>query len=754
MNMIGMKSTNRLYANIFLSLTICIIVTMVSLSFILYTNFEKITLENTYASERNSLSQSSYSAKAMMDSATKYALQMYADPQFDKLLHYDAPKESDIMFALNRLNTYLNMNYFFNSIYMYSNNSQTFYTIPDTGDSIYKKERFFDKDAVQLIENFKDYKRLAPIPRQIPVQVSGQEGKFSNVYTFMFYDLPGFSKNLDNVIMLNISEQWMKDTIKSLDSSGEGITFIVDQKGNMVTGTEQHEFMTNISKEPYMKSILESNKDSGYMVRNVDGIKSLVIYSKHSPSEWIFLRALPYDHIMNKVDAMKWKVLVICFIILVIGLVVSTLLSRSLYRPIESIISRLHLLTKRERDNQFRLKQNYLGRLIHNLGNEKTHDIEEKLKEYNIDFSPNSEFMVLLLAIDRYEEFSNKYSFKDRSLLKYAIMNIANECLSGLGKCECVDMEERTITVILNGNLKPLLEEPALLDFALHNIQNSVWNHLQLSLSIAVSEDGDSLAVLYDLYIEAQQLMERKFFKGYRSIIYSRPLPATSPSAFLYPLQQEKGLLEMLKLGKADESRQLIQEMSKDLENESYMACNMFFNQLAYSICTTAITMEKSTGTVFNYDYYSFIYQLHKQETITDVLNKFFELINAICMGMKERKSSKHDNLIASIDSIIQEGYSDPELSLFKIAETLDMSPAYLGRIFKKTTMKSVPDYLNEFRTRQAKELLGTSTLSIEEISQKTGYNNSTYFYKVFKKYNGITPNEYRQICLSSSEPV
>ncbi|WP_197479915.1 AraC family transcriptional regulator [Paenibacillus swuensis] len=690
------------------------------------------------------MSQSSYSAKAMMDSATNYALQMYSDPQFDKLLHYAKPKESDITYSLMRLNSYLNMNYFFYSIYMYSNNSQTFYMLPDSAASIYKRNAFFDTEAVKLLDNFKKYKRLAPIPRQIPVEVSGVNGKFANVYTFLFYDLPGSSDKLDNVIMLNISERWMKDTIKSLNKDGEGDTFIVDRQGNVVTGTERHAFMSNLSGESYMKNIAVSDEDTGYLVNPVDGVKSLIIYSKHEPSDWIFVRVLPYDHIMGNIDAMKHNVLLICFIILIIGLTVSMYLSKSLYKPIEGILSNLNVLAKEKRDNQFKLKQNYLSRLVHNLGDEKTQDIQERLREYAIEFSPNSEFIVMLMSIDGYEEFSNKYNYKDRSLLKYAIMNITTECLSTMGICECVDMEDRTITVIFNGNLKPLLEDQDQLDKAIRNIQDAVRNHLQLSLSVAVSEAGDSLAVIYDLYEEAQQLMERKFFEGYQSVIYSGQQDTDPSQSFMYPLQQEKSLIEVIKLGKADEAMEIIRDMSMALPNQSSLASNMFFNQLAYSICTTAISLEKSSGSTFNYDFHSFIPQLHKQETFKDVMRRFSELVEAICAGMKERKSSKHDHLIANIDDIIQQSYSDQDLSLFKIAETVDMSPAYLGRIFKKMTMKSVPDYLNEFRLEKAKELLSGTSLSIDEISQKTGYNNSTYFYKVFKKYNGITPNEYR----------
>ena len=73
------------------------------------------------------------------------------------------------------------------------------------------------------------------------------------------------------------------------------------------------------------------------------------------------------------------------------------------------------------------------------------------------------------------------------------------------------------------------------------------------------------------------------------------------------------------------------------------------------------------------------------------------------------------------------------------------MSPAYLGRLFKKLTLKSIPEYINEIRLNKAKLLLQTTDLSINEISERTGFTNSTYVYKGFKKYYGVTPNYFRQ---------
>lgn len=738
------RTSKKLYANIFLSLIICIIVTIVTLSFALYANFEKIALSNIYASEKSSLSQSSYSAKSMIESSTNYALQIYADPQFDKLLHYTAPNSLDTNNALNRLSTYMNVSNFFHSIYIYSKNSKTIYATSQSSiKNIQEIEHFSDPDAVKLIENFNTYKRLAPIPRIIPIQTPFQGvEKLTNVYTFVFYDLQGPSKDLDNVIMLNVSERWMKEAIMSLDMNKSGSTFIIDSQGQLVTSTESTPFLTDLKDRPYIHKLLNAStvQPSDYFVDDVEGVKSLVVYSKHDQTGWTFIRVLPYDTIMGKIDAMKKNVLIVCTILLLIGLTVSYLISKSLHKPIDRVIARMNLLTNEKRNNQFKLKQDFLRRLIGDSSSKRLMDMEAKLQEYEIGVDPYRDFIVILLSIDHFDQFSSQYNFEDRSLLKYGTMNIATELFGSLGKCECIDVDERHVAVLLNGDFQNTgpLRELAL------RVQESIQVYLNLSMTIAISEVGDNLFEISDLHKETVQLLEHKFVYGYRSILQTSHVPQPAQQVFVHPVALENNMLETLKLGKAEETRKWFNDILTATDHQSYIVYTMLFHQLAYSISTTAIHLEKSSGITFNYDFTHFVQQLHKLETLQDVRNHFSELIESICAGLKERKSSKHDNLVATVDKIIQEHYADRELSLFKIAELIDMSPAYLGRIFKKLIAQSIPDYLNEYRIERAKEFLSTTHDSIEEISQKTGYNNSTYFYKVFKKYTGITPAEYR----------
>ena len=67
----------------------------------------------------------------------------------------------------------------------------------------------------------------------------------------------------------------------------------------------------------------------------------------------------------------------------------------------------------------------------------------------------------------------------------------------------------------------------------------------------------------------------------------------------------------------------------------------------------------------------------------------------------------------------------------------------YLNRIFRKTTGTTIFQYLTEVRISHAKELLGTTSMKISQVSEKVGFSDESYFSKVFKRYTGMTPINY-----------
>lgn len=92
----------------------------------------------------------------------------------------------------------------------------------------------------------------------------------------------------------------------------------------------------------------------------------------------------------------------------------------------------------------------------------------------------------------------------------------------------------------------------------------------------------------------------------------------------------------------------------------------------------------------------------------------------------------------------INEHY-DEEIMVKKLAEIFNYDKDYLSRSFKKNVGKTIIEYLNELRISKAKPLLATTNMSITEIAMQLGFSTSTYFIRIFKKYNVLTPSSYRE---------
>ena len=125
----------------------------------------------------------------------------------------------------------------------------------------------------------------------------------------------------------------------------------------------------------------------------------------------------------------------------------------------------------------------------------------------------------------------------------------------------------------------------------------------------------------------------------------------------------------------------------------------------------------------------------------------FAEIISQhIKMLIRIYGSSKtEENLfVSNIKNYISEWlYTD--ISLKSLSSVFGYNEKYLGKFFKKNTGFSIKEYVNYNRLQNAALLLEETELTIIEISARCGYNNVTYFNRIFKKEFNTTPKEYRK---------
>lgn len=110
----------------------------------------------------------------------------------------------------------------------------------------------------------------------------------------------------------------------------------------------------------------------------------------------------------------------------------------------------------------------------------------------------------------------------------------------------------------------------------------------------------------------------------------------------------------------------------------------------------------------------------------------------------KSRNSNKLKmKLFDNVKNFIKENIKS-ELELEKVASNFGLSVYYFSRTFKEVTGTNFSEYVNKCRIDIAKELLSNGEMSVKEVCYKVGYNDPNYFSKVFKKYEGISPINFK----------
>ena len=140
---------------------------------------------------------------------------------------------------------------------------------------------------------------------------------------------------------------------------------------------------------------------------------------------------------------------------------------------------------------------------------------------------------------------------------------------------------------------------------------------------------------------------------------------------------------------------------------------------------------------------------------ITDYILKpvnyeeFGTCIDNLKIALFQRQSSgageqRKERPIHVITRYLQEHLAE-EVSLSVLAEEFHLSAQYISQLFKNEIGVGFLTYLTNIRMERAKQLLLSTSLSIAEVSEQSGYGDYRVFTKVFKKAEGITPSQYRR---------
>lgn len=112
------------------------------------------------------------------------------------------------------------------------------------------------------------------------------------------------------------------------------------------------------------------------------------------------------------------------------------------------------------------------------------------------------------------------------------------------------------------------------------------------------------------------------------------------------------------------------------------------------------------------------------------------------------RENTNYEDICGRVVAYVQKYYGNPELSVAEISREVNLTSSYLTKQFKSRYNLSVLDYIAQVRITNAKALLVDSSLTVKQIAGMVGFMSDNVFIKTFKKWEAVTPKQYRDLRL------
>ncbi len=139
-----------------------------------------------------------------------------------------------------------------------------------------------------------------------------------------------------------------------------------------------------------------------------------------------------------------------------------------------------------------------------------------------------------------------------------------------------------------------------------------------------------------------------------------------------------------------------------------------------------------------------YLEEIEKLKTIDETAVWLSKIMNRFMGAMFDFSDVQNKDLIYKALEYIRRNYMN-KITLETVANEVYLSPGYFSKVFKQEMKINFSNYLSEYRIEKSKILISDKNLELTDISQMVGFEDQSYFTKVFKKTTGQSPGKYRR---------
>lgn len=736
-------------------LTGSIALIIVFLTYILSYYYEALSCREIYRNNSSSINQASSTVQFLSESVNSVLLQISKNSSVNKLFMSDSYNNNEIYQAQKELSAIRHNNSKIYSIYVYDEYSDSIFESMDNSQTFQTaRESFYDADFVECLDRLYEMKAFTPVVRTVPVIRSHAPESSLKVFTYFYFE-PYFSTNekKSHVIAINISTTWMSEALGYFHGANSDVNNIeiVGRDGKVIFSKDNSLIGAQYEDMQVLEKIMEMKDPNGYFV-DESGTKKLVTYTKSAFTgyeDWIFLSASDYEEVIRPIQETKRFMYRISAVVLLLSIASFLLILKHFSNPIKTAMNKAKLLEKERLEKQKREAQSYLKRILEGDIEEDTRVIQSRFEQLQIDYDFQSQNQLLLISIDDIKSLRRRFRENFSQTLQEIYEIIENTVSGQFGRVLPVSWQEGSEVLIIfredGDQTEP--EEQSGPDGRMEEIFGAISGELNeklcCSMSLSISSIGQSVKDLPFLLSEVLEIHTYRYLYGYGRLLTADVIKNEEQQPWAYPKEDEKNILTNLLGGKLEETQEAYEKYVEQLSGMPVGEIKISFLLLAYSIkYASKNTTIEASNSLLNFE--QFFAKIQSLETIEEVNNMFCHLFQEIIQIIDTQRSTKYDELIDFMKDEIKKNYGQVDMSIKEIADKVDMSAAYLGRIFKQHTGVAFTEYLTKYRLQAACNELLNSEKTVNEISDSVGFTNSSYFYLVFKKYLDCTPTQYR----------
>lgn len=588
----------------------------------------------------------------------------------------------------------------------------------------------------------------------------------SAVYTFLRRPNPYSKVSGDALIVVDVDQSYLQSLIGSfLTDEKERQIVVTDKSGRIISATEDVFEFAAADRARLADTAAGQEALSGNQFVWIGRSPCLFTYVRSPHTGWTFVALQPLHSVLDGVLLLGSGTALLAVLLLLLCTTLSRRFSRQLHEPIRALVeqyaseqmgdeanvnevgilreafysteNRMQILQNTVDHSASATKRTCLGALLEG-NNRQVIKSKALFEQAGIDLAAKAYLPVLVECTRREGD--------DWPLLACALENIATELLSHLCPCEFLPIAENrcALLLFLDGG-----EAPGDLPHLLRLLADIIGREFRAEITFCIGRTAARWEDIGDSFERTLLAASERPAIPADSILWAEELLAI-PAAREYPPKLQNRLAEGVLALDREKTDAAAEEILAYFGGVSWSYARSYCKHIMLSLLTRFehLVIRDNEALGAGMEFIELVDRSRDAPEIAGLLRQYAELLIGLLEA--ERKGSA-DKALEDVLAHIGEHYSDPDISLYALADSVNLSPAYLGKLFAKATAMPFTDYLNGIRLERAAELLAGTSDSVKVISERVGLLNTNYFFTIFKKKYGMTPASYRKFAVKGN---